>query len=232
MKKQQKTFNWDQSESSDELDGDVLDGLEGLDDFDDEEIIDLSEGDIVEEDSGESIMDDFGSGDLMEPDDDAGLGLGDLGSAGSKPRPHSITDEDLMDEMAGVDEDLGLGDDESLEVRILDEEDVAEAEAEAEAEAGGDEEMDFSDLMGLLDDAPGEHAREEGEDEPLGEAPEAEGLFDAAPVEEAAPGDDPVEELIARIESRLEDVVRRVVEARLPEIVREALREEIERLKQ
>lgn len=230
MKKQQKSFNWDQNdlESSDELDGGVLDGLEGLDDFDDEEIIDLSEGDIIDDDSEGSIMDDFGSGDLMEPDLDSDLGLGELGSGGGKSRPHSLTDEDLMDEMAIVDEDLALGEDESLEVRVLDE-DVAETEAEAEAE----EEMDFSDLMGLLDDAPGDQAAEEDGGEPEVEEPAAEGeYFAAAPAEEDAAGDDPVEDLIARIESRLEDVVRRIVDARLPEIVREALREEIERLKQ
>ena len=78
-----------------------------------------------------------------------------------------------------------------------------------------------------------DQAAEEDGGEPEVEEPAAEGeYFNAAPAEADAAGDDPVEDLIARIESRLEDVVRRIVDARLPEIVREALREEIERLKQ
>jgi hypothetical protein len=40
-----------------------------------------------------------------------------------------------------------------------------------------------------------------------------------------------VEELVGRIESRLMDTVRSVVEARLPEIARDVIREEIERVK-
>ena len=66
---------------------------------------------------------------------------------------------------------------------------------------------------------------------------EALGLEDTSPppVSEpmAAPADQDVflEDFVVRIESKLLDTVREVVEARLPEIVRAVLREEIERMK-
>lgn len=53
------------------------------------------------------------------------------------------------------------------------------------------------------------------------------------PVEEAAEGDpEPsIEDLVQRIETRLLEAVQQAVEARLPDIVRNLLREEIERVK-
>lgn len=90
----------------------------------------------------------------------------------------------------------------------------------------------FSDTGEEVPEAPRapEHPAPVGE----AEAPGFEETLLAAvsqPLETPAEPDTSLEDFMAQLESRLLDTVRELVEARLPEIVRTVLREEIERLK-
>jgi hypothetical protein len=227
MKKQQKPFEWgeDGLETSDDLD-EVLDGLEGLDDMDEEDIIDLDDADIVE--LTDELADDGNAEEeaLFGADDDK-LGLGELEDLGLEEDAEALAEEDFLNGLDLADEEMGLGEDEHLEVRVLD-------ENGAEDELG---DVDFGDLMGLIEEdrhaasadvAAVSDATGTNEDEGIENTMET----SAAAREEASSEEVSVEDLISGIESRLMDLVQQFVEARLPDIVREVLREEIAQLKE
>jgi hypothetical protein len=225
MKKQQKPFEWgeDGLETSDDLD-EVLDGLEGLDDMDDEEIIDLDDADIVE--LSDELPDDGDAEEeaLFGAEDDK-LGLGGLEDLGLEEDTEALGEEDFLNGLDLADEEIGLGEDEHLEVRVLDTND-------GEDELG---DVDFGDLMGLIED-DGHAASAESAAAPAatGTSGNIENIMETSAVawEEPPSEEVSVEELISGIESRLMVFVQQLVESRLPDIVREVLREEIAQLKE
>jgi hypothetical protein len=225
MKKQQKPFEWgeDGLETSDDLD-EVLDGLEGLDDMDEEDIIDLDDADIVE--LADELPDDGNAEEeaLFGADDDK-LGLGGLEDLGLEEETEVLGEDDFLNGLDLADEEMGLGEDEHLEVRVLDTNDTDD-------ELG---DVDFGDLMGLIED-DGHAASADGAAAPAdtGTSEDIEDIMEssAAAQDEASSEEVSVEDLISGIEARLVDLVQQFVEARLPDIVREVLREEIAQLKE
>jgi hypothetical protein len=127
-----------------------------------------------------------------------------------------------------AEEDLFLNDDFLKEFNLLDDA-KEEPEPTQSAEISEDQHDDLAlglllgEREGILDDDKGKEEPSPSEEI----VPEQSALSVETPAEAAVS----LDEFVTQIEQRLLEIVREIVEARLPEIVQRVIREEIERLK-
>jgi hypothetical protein len=236
MRKSRRSIPWEEpsaGSSNNKLDTDI-------DDLD-EEIIDLEE--IVEPGPDAVQEDDDLAFDVEILNEEAGLGFGDFESK-IESEDDFLLEDDLLKELPFF-QDLKAEPEVSAQTAVAKEKaaelaldlllgsaegalDEAAAEGVISApEAAKPEEFALSPALEtgetFLDDGAGG-----GEPVPVEEAkPEDHG----EPTVPAAEASVSLDEFVGRMESRLVEAVREIVESRLPEIVRRVLREEIERMK-
>jgi hypothetical protein len=236
MRKSKRSITWEEpsaGSSNKKLDAE-------MDDLD-EEIIDLEE--IVEPRADAIEEDDELAFDVEILDAEAGLGFGDFESK-VESEDDFLLEDDLLKELPFF-QDL------KAEPKPPQETVVAREKTEEFAlellpgsPEGALEEAAGSAQMSAVEEAkPDEFALDplqearEGVLEEVASGGEPLAAEDTKPEDPSEPTAPPaeasvsLEEFVSQIESRLVEAVREIVESRLPEIVRTALREEIERLK-
>ena len=238
MKKPKRSFDLEESE----LDYSKELGIE----LDDDEVIDLE--DIVEME--EEVEDGDPGLDVELLDVDSDMDLSDLDEKLKGSGSDNFLDEDLLKEFSfGEEADekpqepapkesidiLGQGsvDDLLKEFSFPDE---TGFESEPTTDAGlldsDSKENDFESLLDMDDSELFPEPKKAANTPPAVEKPKT-----AAPVVALAPAvavgelTTDLDDLVARMENKLVETIREMVESRLPEIVRSVLREEIEKLK-
>jgi hypothetical protein len=212
MKKSKRPFELEESEL--DLSKDTGNGLELEDD---DEIIDLQ--DILPDQSGQGSEggrydEDLDFAELLDAESGAKIDVMAVGDESSE----DILDEDVLTEDLFKEFSFGDKADVKLQDTIAGEE-LDETGRELETELDFDE-----DIFAKFQGEPLQPSSEESRGEVLP-------LFPGAGTEkpdETAPA---LEGFVSQIESRLLDAVRQIVEARLPDIVRTVLHEEIEKMK-
>ncbi len=198
-----------------------LEGLGGFDEMDDDDVEIIELDDIFEDNEEGGALDE---GELP--------GFPDMGRELGSNRGDSGSDDDMFKDLALSDDDFsGFGSGEGLEVNILEDEPLGGVGAGFDFGAGmefskgaepappADDEIlssqaEIDALMGLTDDEPPKISK-------------------APPRTTSGPAlsEDLIEELVSRIEAKLVEAAERIIESRLPDVVRAVLKEEIERLR-
>lgn len=212
MKKSKRPFELEESELNPSKDTG-----NGLELEDDDEIIDLQ--DILPDQSGQGSEgdrydEDFDFAELLDAESGAKIDVMAVDDESSE----DILDEDVLTE--DLFKEFSFGDKTDMKLQhTLAGEELGEKDREFEAELDFDE-----DIFAKFQDEPPKPSPEEPGGEVLTLFPGAE----SEKQDEAAPA---LEGFVSQIESRLLEAVRRMVEARLPDIVRTVLHEEIEKMK-
>lgn len=213
MKKSKRPFELEESELDPSKDtGNGLE-LEG-----DDEIIDLDDMLPNQSDQGSEggrYDEDLDFAELLDPESGAKI---DVMSMEDDPSEEDILDEDVLTEDLFKEFTFGDKIDAKLQDTIAGEE-LGERGRELEAQLDFDE-----DIFAKFQDEPLNPSAEEsgGEVLPLFLGTESEQQDGAVPA---------LEGFVSQIESRLLEAVRQIVEARLPDIVRTVLQEEIEKMR-
>lgn len=240
MKRAKRSFELEENE----LDYSKELGIELEDDLD-EEVIDLE--DIVE--LPDDSEDDDLSLDVELLDVDSDLDLSDMDAKLKGSGSNDVLDDDLLKEFSFGESDekapeappkqdndiLGQGSVDDLLKDFSFSEDADSPFGAASERGSLEDDSKDSDFESLMDLDKGLFSEPEIEPPPkVAEKPRIVAPIPVAPpvaaeaFEAGAPG---LDEFVIRIEARLEEKIREIIESRLPDIVRNILREEIEKLK-